>query len=73
MRELPKIADTTIRVALLAHCGISIAALNFLPLGNDFASAVYRVETADGAAYFLKTRTGRVSARRSGISPDQAG
>jgi len=59
VREPPKIADTTIRSALRAHYGISIAALNFLPLGNDSASAVYHVEAADGAAYFLKTRTGR--------------
>jgi spectinomycin phosphotransferase len=65
MREPPKIADTTMRSALRAHYVISIAALNFLPLGNDSASAVYRVETADGAAYFLKTRTGRGSARRA--------
>lgn len=47
MREPPKLADTTI-----------MAALTFLPLGSDSASAVYRVHAADGATYLLKARTG---------------
>ncbi len=44
--------------ALHAHYGISISALTFLPLGNDSASAAYRVQAADGTIYFLKVRPG---------------
>jgi spectinomycin phosphotransferase len=58
MREPPKLADQTIMAALHAHYGISITALTFLPIGNDSASAVYRVQATDGATYFLKVRIG---------------
>src|SRR5579863_8467893 len=63
MLEPPKLAEPTIATALRAHYGISIATIAFLPLGNDSASAAYRVDAADGAAYFLKTRS------RIGFSP----
>ena len=63
MLQAPKIADGAIKAALREHYGISIAALTFLPLGNDSASAAYRVESTDGAVYFLKTRS------KSGFSP----
>jgi len=58
MREPSKLADRTIIAALHAHYPIAIATLTFLPLGSDSASAVYRVQTDDGAAYLLKARTG---------------
>lgn len=58
MREPPHLAEQAIAPALDAHYRIPAAALTFLPLGNDSASAVYRVEAGDGAAYFLKVRTG---------------
>ncbi len=58
MPERPRLADAAITGALHAHYGISIKALTFLPLGNDSASAVYRVDAADGATYFLKARNG---------------
>jgi len=58
MREPPKLAHATIIAALHAHYGISIAALTFLPIGNDSASSVYRVDATNGATYFLKARTG---------------
>jgi len=57
MREPPRIAEATITAALRAHYGMSVAALTFLPLGADSAAGVYRVQAADGAAYFLKVRT----------------
>jgi spectinomycin phosphotransferase len=57
MREAPKLAEATIAAALRAHYGISIASLTFLPLGEDSASAAYSVHAADGAVYFLKTRS----------------
>jgi spectinomycin phosphotransferase len=56
VRDRPKLADETIAAAVRAHYGISIVALNFLPLGNDSDTYVYRVEADDGAAYFLKIR-----------------
>jgi spectinomycin phosphotransferase len=58
MREPPKLADATIRAALQAHYGLSIAALTFLPIGNDSATSVYRVQATDGTIYFLKLRAG---------------
>jgi spectinomycin phosphotransferase len=62
MREPPKLPHATLVAALTAHYGgrfkPSAAALTFLPLGADSASAVYRVEGADGATYFLKARAG---------------
>jgi spectinomycin phosphotransferase len=58
VREPPKLADQAIVAALHAHYGLSVATLTFLPLGDDSASAVYRVRTTDGALYLLKVRTG---------------
>jgi spectinomycin phosphotransferase len=56
VREPPKIAEETIVTALRAHYGIAVAALTFLPLGADATAGVYRVQAADGTAYFLKVR-----------------
>lgn len=57
MREPPKLAADAIAAALLTYYGIAIASLTFLPLGEDSASAVYRIEANDGAVYLLKTRS----------------
>lgn len=58
MREPPNLAPAAIAAALQAHYGLSARSLAFLPLGDDSASSVYRVEADGGAAYFLKVRTG---------------
>jgi spectinomycin phosphotransferase len=58
MREPPKLANAAIIAALHAHYRLAVTTLTFLPIGNDLASSVYRVHTADGATYFLKARTG---------------
>ena len=58
MREPPRLTEGAIRVTLQTQYGFSIAALEFLPLGCDSGSAVYRVQAADGAVYLLKTRAG---------------
>ncbi len=58
MREPPKLAEGTLRTALEAHYGLVIATLQFLPLGCDSGSAVYRVQAADRAVYLLKARAG---------------
>ena len=54
----PALADDTIVTALQASFGIRVAALGFLPIGNDAASWAYRVEVAEGSAFFLKVRGG---------------
>jgi spectinomycin phosphotransferase len=56
MREPPALADARIVTALQASFGIRVAALVFLSIGNDSASWAYRVEAAQGPAYFLKVR-----------------
>jgi spectinomycin phosphotransferase len=58
MREPPALADDTIVTALQTSFGICVAALGFLAIGNDAASWAYRVEVAEGSAYFLKVRAG---------------
>ena len=58
MREPPKIGDAEIEAALRGRYDVAVATLTFLPLGSDSASFVYRVDAADGAAFFLKVRAG---------------
>jgi spectinomycin phosphotransferase len=58
MREPLKLADATIMAALQSNYGLADTALAFLPLGNDSASAVYRVQAAGDEPYFLKVRSG---------------
>jgi spectinomycin phosphotransferase len=57
--ERSEIPGEQIRAALHDDLGLSIAALAFLPWGADPHSASYRAETADGASYFVKLRSGR--------------
>jgi spectinomycin phosphotransferase len=59
MREPPRLADELILAALRDCYGICVSALTFLPLGNDTASSVYRIETSDGQPRFLKVRARR--------------
>jgi spectinomycin phosphotransferase len=56
MLEPPRLAEAEITGALRAHYGISTTELTFLPLGNDYASWVYRVQTNEGQILFLKVR-----------------
>lgn len=64
MLERPELSDATILDALRVQYGMPGAVVSFLPLGNDSATSVYRVEALDGSAYFLKARgRGRFSAR----------
>jgi len=57
MLEPPGLADEAIVGSLEAGYGILIRAVTFLPLGADSASAAYRIDTVEGASYFLKVRT----------------
>jgi spectinomycin phosphotransferase len=67
MREPPGLADDTIVGALRAGFGIQAAALRLLPVGNDADSWAYRVQAAQGPAYFLKVRAGANPTRGAAV------
>ena len=56
MLEKPDIPDELIISRLQEEFGQRIVELTFIPLGADSGTAVYRVDTNDGTAYFLKLR-----------------
>ncbi len=58
MIEKPNLPDALIVSVLQKEYGLRIAELTFLPLGWDVNTAVYRVVTPPGSAYFLKLRKG---------------
>ncbi len=58
MLTKPSIADQTIRDYLRDSYSLSIGAVEFLPLGADVNTAVYRITTLDYWPYFLKLRRG---------------
>lgn len=61
MFEPPAIASDAIIAAVQANYQIQLAALSFLPIGHDPFAWVYRAESRDGTAYFLKLRRGIVN------------
>ena len=56
MLEEPNLDADEICASLRQHFGFVVTQLEFLPIGNDIGSYVYRVETNKGAIYFLKAR-----------------
>ncbi len=58
MLEKPDLQDEQIAVCLRDAYGLKIAEINFLPLGADMNTAVYRAVSADGTPYFVKLRRG---------------
>lgn len=58
MLEKPDIEDKQLMAGLQAEYSLPVSGVTFLPLGWDVHTAVYRVETSDGKAYFLKLRRG---------------
>ena len=58
MLTKPAIADELIISLLHEEYDLRVSSLTFLPLGADMDTAVYRVVTDDGTAYFLKVRKG---------------
>jgi spectinomycin phosphotransferase len=56
----PDLPDDVLIACVRDRYGIAARNLEYLPLGADFASWVYRVEAADAQAYFLKLRKGQV-------------
>lgn len=58
MLQPPPIPDTTIRDCLSNAFGLRGCALEFLPLGADLGSAVYRATARAGEPYFVKLKFG---------------
>jgi spectinomycin phosphotransferase len=58
MLEKPDIPDQRIISRLQEKYNLRVAELNFLPLGADMGTAVYRFVTDHQTAYFLKLRKG---------------
>lgn len=48
----------SLRALLRTQYGLATRALTFLPIGSDPQSSVYRLDAADGNAYFVKRRAG---------------
>lgn len=62
MLEPPTLPTADLVAALRASYAIDAARADFLPLGADRDSAVYRVVTSDGRLFFLKLRRGSFAA-----------
>ncbi len=58
MLEKPDLQDQLIISGLQEAYGLRVAQVTFLPLGADVNTAVYRLATQVGTAYFLKLRKG---------------
>jgi spectinomycin phosphotransferase len=58
MLEKPDISPEEIAACLKNAYGVTAVQIIFLPLGADQNTAVYRIETNDETAYFLKLRSG---------------
>lgn len=58
MLEKPALSNENILTLLGAVYGLSVVRVEFLPLGADVNTAVYRVACADSGLYFLKLREG---------------
>ena len=58
MLEKPNIADEILLKHLAEAFGLLAARVEFLPLGADVNTAVYRVTMENGEPYFLKLRGG---------------
>jgi spectinomycin phosphotransferase len=58
MLEKPDLPDEAIFDSLNHDFGLEVENINFLPLGADLNTAVYRAEDRLGQAYFVKLRRG---------------
>jgi spectinomycin phosphotransferase len=58
MLEKPDIPETSISACVEQQYGLVVRHVDFLPLGYDPNTAVYKVETEKGLSYFLKLRKG---------------
>ncbi len=58
MLEKPALADDQLVSIIRADFGIELASVEFLPIGADVDTAVYKGVANDGAEYFIKLRRG---------------
>jgi spectinomycin phosphotransferase len=58
MLEKPDLRDDDILTCLRTEYGFPAARVEFLPIGADMNTAVYRAEAGDGTAFFTKLRRG---------------
>ncbi len=58
MLEKPALPDEKINACLQEAYGLTAGPVEFLPLGADMNTAVYRAVATDGASYFVKLRRG---------------
>jgi spectinomycin phosphotransferase len=58
MLERPVVRDDVIGASLQENYGLPVAQIEFLPLGADVNTAVFRVVSSNGTPYFLKLRSG---------------
>jgi len=58
MLEKPDLHDEQLIACLQDNYSLRIVEVDFLPLGNDMNTAVYRVVADDARPYFLKLRSG---------------
>ena len=56
MLEKPDLPDEKIVVSLRVNYDLPVTGVEFLPIGNDATAWVYRVNTDDGRAFFLKVK-----------------
>jgi spectinomycin phosphotransferase len=61
MLEKPDIEDKDIINCLLTEFGLDVGDLDFLPLGADLNTAVYRAKSDQDLAYFVKLRYGNIN------------
>lgn len=60
MLQKPDLADDRVVSCLRESYGLTVAELEFLPIGNDNSAWAYRAGARDGTSYFLKVRKGPV-------------
>src|SRR5262245_25428038 len=58
MREKLSVPEDHLRSCLLEHYGLTPGVIEFLPLGLDTRSAIYRVTGEHGDPYLLKAKYG---------------
>jgi hypothetical protein len=58
MREPPSIPEAQLRACFQDQYDLSAVTLEFLPLGHDSRTGVYRVGSGQGIPYLLKARSG---------------
>jgi spectinomycin phosphotransferase len=70
MRDDPGLDRARIAAAVEEQYGIPVRAVTWLPVGYDLNAAAYRIDAADGTAWFLKIRFG--PAQETALAVQQA-